>query len=204
MQSYIGTGGWLPEGSRWLDLYSGTGAVGLEGLSRGECANVQPSLCCMKFQSYQNHRFGSGSNRSGRSKRATFREVGENSFLIWWCFHDLVIVRYLTFIWHINDFMYIVRLYAQSRTSFICLHMYCSHVYISIRKGWNERSVTGFFVCFFHRSFVCFSQIYMLLLVKIAFQSKMLQASMLGYFCSHILGDVELTHWYPNVPEIWL
>jgi len=35
VQSYIGTGGWLPEGSRWLDLYSGTGAVGLEGLSRG-------------------------------------------------------------------------------------------------------------------------------------------------------------------------
>jgi len=35
LQSYLSAPGGLPAGSRWLDLFSGTGAVGLEGMSRG-------------------------------------------------------------------------------------------------------------------------------------------------------------------------
>jgi 16S rRNA G966 N2-methylase RsmD len=35
LQSYLSSPGGLPAGSRWLDLFSGTGAVGLEGMSRG-------------------------------------------------------------------------------------------------------------------------------------------------------------------------
>jgi len=35
IQSVLGTGTNLPENTRWLDLFSGTGAVGLEGMSQG-------------------------------------------------------------------------------------------------------------------------------------------------------------------------
>jgi len=35
IQSVLGTGNYLPDNTRWLDLFSGTGAVGLEGMSRG-------------------------------------------------------------------------------------------------------------------------------------------------------------------------
>lgn len=35
LQSYLSATAGFPAGSRWLDLFSGTGAVGLEGMSRG-------------------------------------------------------------------------------------------------------------------------------------------------------------------------
>lgn len=35
IQSQAGNASGLPEGTRWLDLFAGTGSVGLEAVSRG-------------------------------------------------------------------------------------------------------------------------------------------------------------------------
>ncbi len=39
IQSQAGSSGGLPPGTRWLDMFAGTGSVGLEALSRG-CAEA--------------------------------------------------------------------------------------------------------------------------------------------------------------------
>ena len=45
VSSLYGCAGGLPEEARWLDLFAGTGAIGIEALSRGEPAACGCSAC---------------------------------------------------------------------------------------------------------------------------------------------------------------